>query len=488
MQFKHTFAQVAASFDDPNLVSAAGVVPVMRLGEVAGLSGLAQKHLSIPGDKGSNAGAKVASLVAGMVSGADSIDDMNVLRHGGMKRLFGSVYAPSTLGSFLRSFTFGHVRQLDAVASRFLTGLATSSASLLPVDTGAGERVMVDIDDSVIGVHGYQKEGASRGYTGVKGLNSLIATASTSHAAPIIVAQRLRKGSASSARGAARLVADAITTTKRVTATQHPHKQARMLFRADSAYYAHSAIQAARKGGAEVSVTVRMNPSIRAAIEQIPADAWAEIIYPNVLRDETTGELIREAEVAEIDYTAFSSKKAKKQKAGKRKGQEIPFTGPVTGRLVVRRVKELNPKDTEHPTLFDTWRFHAFFTTLTQDETDTVTADKTHRQHAIIEQVHADLKSSALAHLPSGKFAANSAWLTLASMTFNLVRAAATIADPNGRLQKATTHTIGRTLINVAARIASSARRITLHLPDHWPWETAWLRLHAHAGTPPATT
>jgi len=154
----------------------------------------------------------------------------------------------------------------------------------------------------------------------------------------------------------------------------------------------------------------------------------------------------------------------------------------VPGRLVVRRIPELNKKDLEQPTLFDTHRFHAFFTT---SSLDTVTADKTHRGHAIIEQVNADLKHSALAHLPSGMFTANAAWLVLAVMAFNLTRAAATITGP--ALAKATTATIRRKLISVPARIASSARKLVLHLPQAWPWESAWRQLFDVSRGPPRT-
>ncbi len=191
MQFKHAPAAVSAMFDDPNLVSAAGLVPMLRLARSAGLDRLAQSRLSVPTDKGANAGGKVMAVVAGMLAGADSIDDMNVLRHGGMGWLFDRTYAPSTLGSFLREFRFGHVRQLDAVASRTLVALA-SAAPLLQVAND--ERVMVDLDDTIIEVHGYQKQGASFGYSGVRGLNALIATASTTSSAPVVLAQRLRQG------------------------------------------------------------------------------------------------------------------------------------------------------------------------------------------------------------------------------------------------------------------------------------------------------
>jgi hypothetical protein len=134
--------------------------------------------------------------------------------------------------------------------------------------------------------------------------------------------------------------------------------------------------------------------------------------------------------------------------------------------------------------LFDIWRFHASFTTVPAEVMDTVTADKTHRGHAIIEQVNADLKNSALAHLPSGKFCANAAWLVLACIAFNLSRAAATLTGPS--LAKATTATIRRKLISVPARIASSARRPTLHLPTRWPWETEWTELFTRVCGPPA--
>ena len=187
MQLSHTRPVVSATFDDPNLVSAPGLVPVMKIAAEAGLQPLADEHLCVPTDKGSNAGLKIASLVAGMVAGADSIDDMALLRHGGMRRIFTRIYAPSTLGSFLRAFTFGHVRQLDAVASRFLINLAKATP-LLGDPAGNdddGQMVFVDIDDTIIQVHGHAKQGAGFGYSGVRGLNALIATISSTGFAPV---------------------------------------------------------------------------------------------------------------------------------------------------------------------------------------------------------------------------------------------------------------------------------------------------------------
>ena len=469
MKLSHTLTATSAVFDDPNLVSAAGLVPALALADRAGLRRLADEHLSVPGDKGANAGLKVASLVAGMVAGADSIDDMALLRHGGMGRVFARAYAPSTLGSFLRAFTFGHVRQLDAVASRFLTNLAAQGGQAAPVlGDGSGGRVLVDVDDTIIEVHGHAKQGAGFGYSGVRGLNALLATVTTAGCAPLIVAQRLRKGSCGSPRGAKRLVADALKTVR----TLHPG-DVKPLLRADSAFYGAPTVGAAVRAGAQVSVTVRLDPKVKAAITTIGEHAWTPIEYTDAIFDEVSGTWVSRAEVAEVPFTAFSSKKA---------------TDRVPGRLVVRRIPDVNAdkkKAAGQGTLFDTWRFHAFFTTTDPADLDTVAADKTHRGHAIIEQVHADLKSSALAHLPSGKFTANAAWLVLAIMAFNLTRTAATIAGAD--LARATTATIRRKLITVPARVASSARRVTLHLPTAWPWETAWSRLFNHGCGPPAT-
>jgi hypothetical protein len=235
VKLSHTLRATSAVFDDPNLVSAGGLVPVLALADAAGLRELADAHLTVPTDKGANAGLKVASLVGGMVAGADSIDDMALLRHGGMSRIFTRAYAPSTLGSFLRAFTFGHVRQLDAVAARFLVALAGLSRLLgaaagpaIP-DTDAGY-VLLDVDDTVVEVHGHAKQGAGFGYSRVRGLNALLATLTTHASAPVIVAQRLRRGACNSSRGAKRLVADAVKQAGRLLGPQ-----GRMLVRMDSA-------------------------------------------------------------------------------------------------------------------------------------------------------------------------------------------------------------------------------------------------------------
>ena len=462
MQLFHRSSSMSATFDDTNLVSAAGLIPAMALAVKTGLGNLADTHLKLPGYFGANAGLKVTALVAGMLAGADSIDDMALLRHGGMKKLFTGTYAPSTLGSFLRRFTFGHVRQLDAIAWRWLVNVAT----VAPIVTGIDDFALVDIDDTIKEVHGHHKQGSGYGYSGVRGLNALLGIVSTQFSAPIIIGSRLRRGATGSPRGAKRFVADTLTTVRRLRSATATGV---VLLRADSAFYGHAVISTAHHAGAKVSITARMDPAVKSAIGTIGDDAWTTIQYTNAILDETSGKWVSVAEVAGVPFTAFT---------GRKKGEQIP------GRLVVRRIPELNPKETEgQPTLFDTHRFHAFFTTSTLD---TITADKTHRQHAVIEQINADLKDSALAHLPSGIFTANAAWLVLATIALNLARAVGALTGTD--LSKARSGTIRRKLIGIPARISTSARRVVLHLPTDWPWENGWTVLFAAACSPPQPT
>ncbi len=396
---------------------------------------------------------KIPALIAGMVAGADSIDDMALLRHGAMRRLFTGIRAPSTLGTFLRTFTFGHVRQLDAVASRLLINLA-GQAPLLP---DAAELAYVDVDDTLRQTYGYAKHGAGRGYTGVKGLNALLAVVSTPSSAPVIAAARLRKGSTNSARGAHRFIADALITANKAGASGV------LVLRADSAYYGHDVIAAALRQHARFSITARQDKAVRKAIAGIAEDAWTTIKYTNAVFDEQQQRWISDAEVAEIGYTAFTSR---------RRAQH------VGARLIVRRVKDMNPNNQSE--LFTAYRYHAVFT---NSPLSMLEAEKAHRAHAIVEQVIADLKNGPLAHLPSGHFWANSAWLVCAAMAFNLTRAAGALASTFDA--KATTGTVRAQLITVPGRLSRSARRMTLHLPTAWPWQQAWEQLAAAANSPP---
>jgi len=460
MQLSHGVSRVHARFDDPNLVSCGGLAPVLALARRAGLNDLVEARCTLSGPGAFGAHLKVPALVAGMVAGADSIEDMDLLRHGAMGRLFTGIRAPSTLGTFLRTFTFGHVRQLDAVASNLLGNLAR----LAPVLPAAPAVVFLDVDDTMRETHGYAKQGVAYGYNRIKGLNALIATISTPTSAPLIAGTRLRKGATNSARGADRLVADALVTARR--AGVDPNAST-VILRADSAFYTHKVIAAACRGGARFSVTARMTATVRTAVGAIAQDAWTPIHYPNAFVDPDTGELISDAEVAEIPFTAFT---------GRRK------TEHVTGRLIVRRVRRLNPKTAagEQDELFAVWRYHAVFT---DSPLTMLQAEAQHRGHAIIEQVIADLKNGPLAHLPSGRFNANAAWLVCAAMAFNLTRASGALASL--RHAHATTATIRAELINVAARLSRTARTLTLHLPTGWPWASSWQALFGAAVHPP---
>jgi len=460
----HSLARTHASFDDPNLVSHAGLVPVMALAQRAGLADLVAEHVTPGGQCGVNAHLKVPCLVAGMAAGADSIDDMDVLRHGAMSRLFGGVRAPSTLGSHLRCYTWGNVLQLEKAAREFLAEL-TGRAPLLP---GAGTLAFIDVDSMQKRVYGHHKQGAKFGHTKiqgksllVRGLNALAATISTPLSAPVIAATRLRGGNAASARGAASLAVRAIGTARDCGCT------GTIIVRMDSAFYNAAVLGAIRSRGARFSVTVPMNTSIRAAIAAIPSDAWTPIRYPRAVWDDQLGAWVSDAEVTEIQYTAFASKK----------GQA------VTARLIIRRVRDLNKQaGTGQEELFPAWRYHAVFT---DSPFVLVQAEGQHRDHAIVEQVFADVTSGPLAHMPSGVFAANAAWLAIAAIAHNLLRAAGALASlPFARARAAT---IRRDLISLAARTARHGRsHLTLHLPEGWHREQELLNLFAAACGPPA--
>ena len=464
MRLLHGQAKIHATFDDPNLVSRAGLVPVMALAQRAGLGGLVAEHVRIGHRCGVNAHLKVPCLTAGMVAGADSIDDMDLLRHGAMPALFGGIRAPSTLGSFLRSFTWGNVLQLEQVSRLLLADLARR----VPLLPGADVLAFIDIDSMQKRVYGHKKHGAAFGHTKiqgksllVRGLNTLAATISTPLAAPVIAATRLRGGNAASSRGAASFAAASVSTARTTECT------GTLVVRADSAFYSAAFTGAVRRAGAFFSVTVRMDPKVKAAIAAIPETGWTPVRYPRAVWDDQLRCWISDAEVAEVEYTAFTSKK----------GQAI------TARLIVRRVKDLNRKAAQgQGELFPAWRYHAVFT---DSPFATIQAEEHHRDHAQVEQVFADLADGPLAHLPSGSFPKNAAWLACAAIAHNLLRAAGSLASL--ACAKARASTLRRDLIGVAARIARHGRsEITLHLPRDWHRETEWMNLFENACGPPA--
>ncbi|MFE3961273.1 IS1380 family transposase [Nocardia sp. NPDC059091] len=452
MRLFHTFVEGSAVFDDDNLVSVAGLVPVMTLAEQTGLTSMLADKVAIASPRirsgSANPAPKLATLIAGMCAGADSIDDIDLLRSGGMKELFDGVYAPSTVGTLLREFSFGHAKQLESVMREHLSALA-ARADLLP---GAARRCFVDIDSLLRPVYGKQKQGASYGHTKIagkqvlrKGLSPLAATISTDLAAPVVAGIRLRAGKTGSGKGAGSMVTEAIGTARAAGAT------GTILVRGDSAYGTRRVVRAALRAHAQFSLVLTKNAAVKAAIASIDENAWTPVRYPGAVRDPDTGEWISDAEVAETSYTAFASTKDR-----------------VTARLIVRRVKDARYPDA----LFPLWRHHPFFTNSQEPLAD---ADITHRQHAVIETVFADLIDGPLAHMPSGKFGANSAWVICAAIAHNLLRAAGTLAGGNhGRARAAT---LRRKIVNIPARLARPQRRPILHLPSHWPWVEPWLML-----------
>ncbi|WP_446221250.1 IS1380 family transposase [Nocardia sp. IBHARD005] len=452
MRLFHTFAEDSARFDDDNLISVAGLVPVMALAEQTGLTSMLADKVAIASPRiksgSANPAPKLVTLIAGMCAGADSIDDIDLLRSGGGKNLFGGVYAPSTVGTLLREFTFGHGKQLESVLGTHLVALA-GRVDLLP---GAAVRCFVDIDSLLRPVYGHQKQGASYGHTKIagkqvlrKGLSPLAATISTDLAAPVIAGMRLRAGKTGSGKGAASMVTAAINTARAAGAT------GQILVRGDSAYGNRKVVRAALRAGTQFSLVMTRNRAIDRAIGAIAEDRWTPVNYPGAVRDPDTGEWISDAEVAEIDYTAFASTKDR-----------------ATARLIVRRVKDARYPDA----LFPVWRYHPFFTNSGEA---TAEADITHRKHAVIETVFADLIDGPLAHIPSGKFGANSAWVLCAAIAHNLLRATGVLAG--AQLGMARAATLRRKIVNIAARLARPQRRPVLHLPSHWPWIDAWLML-----------
>lgn len=452
MKVSHKFAASSAVFDDEHLVSCAGLVPVMTLAAQSGLAELLADKVCIPAPKvksgSANPAPKLTTLIAGICAGADSIDDIDVVRSAGMKSLFGGVYASSTVGTLLREFTFGHARQLESVLRHHLAQLCRRVDLL----SGAHTHVFIDIDSLLRPVYGHTKQGASYGHTKIagkqilrKGLSPLATTISAPGCAPVIAGMRLRAGKTNSGKGAHRMVAQAITTARAAGVT------AQILVRGDSAYGSRAVVGACRTHSAHFSLAMTRNTAIDRAIAAIDESAWTPVKYPGAVRDPDTGDWISDAEVAEIDYTAFAGTKDR-----------------FTARLVVRRVKDARFRDA----LFPVWRYHPFFTNT---DLPTAQADITHRQHAIIETVFSDLIDGPLAHMPSGHFGANSAWVLCAAIAHNLLRAAGVLAG--GAHAVARGATLRRKIVNIPARLTRPQRRPILHLPSHWPWTDHWLTL-----------
>jgi hypothetical protein len=408
------------SFDDDGLLPHGGLAVTGLLAQRLGVADLVDRHVTL-GGAGANAGAKALTVVGSALAGGDCIDDVDVLRAGATRRLFDDVRAPSTVGTWLRAFTWAAVRQLDRV-SRGL--LARAWAAGLGPDLD--DDLTVDIDSTVCETYGLAKQGGARfAYSGVRGYHPLVASLADTGE---LLHTRLRGGNAASGRGAATFVAETISRVR------HAGARGRLTLRADSGFYAGAVVSACRRAGVAFSITARTNPGIRRAIDAIPDDAWTPIPYW----------IDGGADVAETTYTAFAGSRHE-----------------VTARLLVRRVR---PTPGSQLALDVVFSYHAI---LTDRDGDLLEVEADHRRHAVVEHVIADLKHHAgLAHLPSGRFAANAAWLALVGVAYNLARWTAIAAG----LGRVTTKTLRLTIIATPARLITGARRLRLRLPTDWPW------------------
>lgn len=405
-------------FDDERAVANAGVMLPAVLAARLGIEQLVDETVALGERPGAaRPGRKVMTLISAMVLGADCIDDCDVLRAGWTGAVLGhEVVAPSTLGTFLRAFTFAHVRQLDRVMSETLKRAWQAGAG------PGGGRLAVDVDSFVGEVPGRSKQGAAFGYTRVRGYHPLLATrADTGEVLHI----RLRKGSANTSRGMLRFCDELIARVQRAGATDAK------LLRADSGFWSGATFDRLDRAGWQFSIGVRLQPQVRAAIERIDETAW------------TTLEDYPPTSIAQIAETTLGGR-----------------------RLVVRRVHTLDRQGQ----LLPTWELFPFVTNRT-DALQTVEAE--HRQHAVVELAIRDLKDQALAHFPSGTFSANAAWTVIACLAHNLLRWTSVLGLPGHTVR--TARTLRRRRLALPGRLTRTARRWTLHLPARWPWQRAFI-------------
>ena len=421
--------RIQIAFDDHRLVNNAGLILPATLALHLGLPQLVDRHLDLGDAPGrAHPGDKVMTLVASALAGGDCIDDADVLRAGGTAGAIGCVVkAPSTLGTFLRSFRWGHVRQLDRVSRELLARAWAAGA-------GPGDGPLtIDLDSTICETYGLVKEGARHhSYTGQRGYHPLLAIAAGTGD---VLMSRLREGRANTARGAAHFLRETVGRVR------YGGARGQLTVRADSGFYAHALVKACREMDVRFSITVRQRQSLRNLIEAIPEADWTPIPYW----------MDGAADVAETSYTPFQSE---------------PDAAPV--RLIVRRVQ---PTPGSQLALFATYSYHGF---ITDRDGETLELEADHRRHAEIENAIRDLKYGVgLNHLPSGRFAANGAWLAVQVMAHNLARWTARLGLGE---QIVTTKTLRRRFFSLAGRLTRSARQLTLHLPQRWPWENQFSR------------
>jgi DDE family transposase len=409
----HVLDRVSVRFDHDHAVADAGLVLPATLAQHLGLEAAVDELVGV----GYRPGRKVATIVHGILVGADCIDDLDVLRSGATERVLGhQVMAPSTIGTWLRSFTFGHVRQLDKLTETLLTRVWAT-------DAGPADKPMtIDLDSTVCEVHGDAKQGAAYGYTRVLGYHPILATRADTGE---VLHARMRTGSANTARGAERFVRETFGRVRRAGAT------GQLTLRADSGFWSNKVIDACTDHEVRYSITVRATKPVVAAIADIPDEDWMDIAYTDR----------GHAQVAE---TTLNGR-----------------------RLIVRRTRLVGAQ----ATLWPDWRHHAF---VTNRDGQAVALDADHRHHAVQELAIRDLKEGAgMNHCPSGVFWANAAWLVLATLAHNLLRWTTRLGTlSTGPI---VTKTVRRRFLTVPGRLTRSARTWTLHLPTRWPWAEAFL-------------
>ena len=421
---------VQVVFDDERVVCDAGIALVATLAGRLQIERLVSRFVRLRLDHpgACNAGRKVMALIFAMVLGADCIDDCEVLRAGRTRRLLGGwLPAPSTLGTFLRAFTFGHVRQLDRVLGEVLTRAWRAGAG--PGD----ERLVVDVDSFVGEVHGYAKEGVGFGYTKQRGYHPMLASRGDTGE---VLHVRLRKGQAASPRGVLRFTEELIARVRRAGASGEK------LFRGDSAFWNNKLIACLEQAGWAYSISVRLQFWVKDALAEIPESDWQPL----------------------EDYPADGEAHIAEAMVGEK-------------RLLVRRTRLIGPQ----AELWPDWRYFPFLTNRTE-ALQVVEAE--HRQHAVVELTIRDLKDQALAHFPSGKFNANSAWTVIACLAHNLLRWSTLIGLPGETVRAA--RTFRRRLLQMPGRLTHSARLWTLHLPARWPWQGDFTRALARIRALPA--
>jgi Transposase DDE domain group 1 len=425
MRSSHSLDTLSVQFDDENLVANAGLILPATLAQHLGLEELYRLHVRLGDAPGRpNAGIKAMTLISSALAGGDCIDDTDVLRSGGTEAVLGhAVRAPSTLGTYLRSFCWGDVRSLDAVSRIALSRAWAAGAG------PASDTLTIDMDSSICETYGLAKEGGSRfTYSKVRGYHPLLAVAGDQ-----VLHARLRGGPAHTARGAKTFLAETFARVREAGYTGS------LVLRADSGFYNHFVVEACDRKGVRWSITTKMSPALRKTIAAIPEENWVAIPY-----------FMEGAAVAETSYVPFGKTLGKKK--------------TKAARLIVRRVP---PTPGSQLALYVEFSYHAF---ITNRAGETLALEADHRRHAEVEATIRDLKYGVgLNHLPSGRFGANGAWLAFNVMAHNLIRWAAVIGL--GADSPMTTKTFRRRLVALPGRLARSGRRTTLHLPDRWPWE-----------------